>query len=193
LNDLACDEMQGFFFSPPRAEFEFVKLLRADHRIKVQTYHPRSERVVLLVASDPVVLSTIHRILMHSGIRILSTTNPGQCFDMLSSSAAGVIICEQRMQEMTGTELLRRVKALHPTTVRIVLADYADLNSVFDAVNRGNVHKFLAKPLQDDLLIECIEDAFHLHEMESESQAFNRQLQNRVTLERNRERGNVLP
>lgn len=193
LNDLACDEMQGFFFSPPRSEFEFVKLLRADHRIKVRTSHPRTERVVLLVASDPVVLSTIHRILMHSGIRILSTTNPGQCFEMLSSSAAGVIICEQRMQEMTGTELLRRVKALHPTTVRIVLADYADLNSVFDAVNRGNVHKFLAKPLQDDLLIECIEDAFHLHEMEYENQTINRQLQNRVTLERNRQRGDVLP
>ncbi len=188
LDELACDEMQGYFFSPPRTESEFVTLLRDGHRIKHRSYQQKSDRVLLLVESDPVMLAAIHRILKHTGIKILSTTNPNQGFEILSSNSVGVIVCNQRMQEVTGTEYLRRVKALHPSTVRIVISDYTELNSVIDAVNRGTVYKFLSKPLQDDALLESLEDAFHLYEIEQENLLLTRQLQNQAVSDRGRGR-----
>ena len=78
------------------------------------------------------------------------------------------------MPDITGTEFLRRVKELYPATVRIVLSGYTELNSVIDAVNRGAIYKFLTKPWQDDLFLECLDDAFHQHEMELHNRGANR-------------------
>ena len=67
------------------------------------------------------------------------------------------------MPEMSGTEFLSRVKAIHPNTVRIVLSGYTDLKSVTDAINQGAIYKFLTKPWDDDQIREHIRQAIHYH------------------------------
>lgn len=74
-----------------------------------------------------------------------------------------VIISDQRMPEMSGTEFLSQVKAIHPNTVRIVLSGYTDLKSVTDAINQGAIYKFLTKPWDDSQIREHIQQAFHYH------------------------------
>ena len=61
-----------------------------------------------------------------------------------------VILSDQRMSDMSGTEFLGRVKMLYPDTVRLVLSGYTDLNTVTDAINRGAIYRFLTKPWNDD-------------------------------------------
>ena len=68
------------------------------------------------------------------------------------------------MPEMSGIELLGRVKGLHPETVRLILTGHADLKAVIDSVNEGSIYKFLTKPWKDDHLREQINDAFHYYE-----------------------------
>ena len=67
------------------------------------------------------------------------------------------------MPEMSGTEFLSRVKAIHPNTVRIVLSGYTDLKSVTDAINEGAIYKFLTKPWDDQQIREQIRQAFLYH------------------------------
>lgn len=177
LRGLTCDEMQGYYFSPPLPEADFVALLRDGRCIHIETDQPRHERVMLLIDDDPNILSAMHRMLRRTEIHVLSTTNPNEGFDLLALNPVGVVVCDQRMPEMTGTEFLRRVKELFPATVRIVMSGYTDLNSVIDAVNRGAIYKFLTKPLQRKTFLESLEDAFHLHEIELDNIILSRRLQ----------------
>jgi EAL domain-containing protein (putative c-di-GMP-specific phosphodiesterase class I)/FixJ family two-component response regulator/GGDEF domain-containing protein len=176
LRGLSCEQMQGYYFSPPVTADAFAALLRDGRCIPLQVESPKRERVLLLVDDEPNILSALRRMLRHTDIRVLATTNPHEGFDLLAANAVGVVICDQRMPEMTGTEFLRRVKVLYPATVRIVLSGYTDLNSVIDAVNRGAIYKFLTKPWQEDAMLESLEDAFRLHEIERENQHLSQQL-----------------
>jgi EAL domain-containing protein (putative c-di-GMP-specific phosphodiesterase class I)/CheY-like chemotaxis protein len=127
LRGLACDEMQGYHFSPPLTENNFVALLRDGRCIRAETEPPPHKRVLLLVDDDPNILSALRRMLIHTDIHVLATTNPNSGFELLATYPVGVVACDQRMPEMTGTEFLRRVKKLFPATVRIVLSGYTTL------------------------------------------------------------------
>jgi len=175
LRGLACDEMQGYYFSPPLSADDFVALLRDGRCVELQA-QPKRERVLLLIDDEPHILSALRRMLRRTDIRVLATTSPSEGFDLLAANPVGVVVCDQRMPEMTGTEFLRRVKELYPATVRIILSGYTDLNCVIDAVNRGAIYKFLTKPWQDEAMLESLDDAFRLHEMERENQYLSRQL-----------------
>lgn len=83
---------------------------------------------------------------------------------MLAIHPVQVIVSDQRMPQMTGTEFLSRVKELHPDTVRMALTGYTDLESVTRAVNGGTIYKFLSKPSEDVILCEYIRDAFLQYE-----------------------------
>ena len=176
LRGLSCDEMQGYYFSPPLSADDFAALLRDGRCVELQE-QPKRERVLLLVDDEPNVLSALRRMLRRTDIHVLATTSPAEGFDLLAANPVGVVICDQRMPDMTGTEFLRRVKELYPATVRIILSGYTDLNCVIDAVNRGAIYKFLTKPWEEDAMLESLEDAFRLHEMERENQYLSRQLQ----------------
>lgn len=111
------------------------------------------------------MLSALTRALRRDGYRILKTTSARAAFDLLAQHPVGVIVSGQRMPEMSGTEFLRRVKQIHPDTVRIVLSGYTERKSVTDAINEGAVYKFLTKPWDDDLLRANIQEASQHYEL----------------------------
>jgi response regulator RpfG family c-di-GMP phosphodiesterase len=74
-----------------------------------------------------------------------------------------VILSDQRMPGMCGTEFLSEVKSLYPRTVRMVLSGYTDLQSVTEAINRGAIYRFLTKPWEDEPLRAHIKEAVQHH------------------------------
>lgn len=176
LRGIGCEEIQGYFFSRPLPEDEFASLLREGRSIPPGQID-KPEQVLLLVDDEQSILSSLNRALHRKGYRILSTTSAREGFDLLATHRPGVVVCDQRMPEMTGTEFLRRVKEIYPDTVRIVLSGHTELNSVIDAVNQGAVYKFHTKPWDDDALCESIKDAFRIHELHRENRELSRMLQ----------------
>lgn len=138
------------------------------------------ERTILLVDDEANVLSALTRTLRPLGYRILRAGSGKEGLELLAQNEVGVIVADQRMSEMTGVEFLRKVLALRPDTVRIVLSGYTDLNSVTEAINQGAIYKFLTKPWEDDLLRANIEEAFQRHEMKQENDRLNREMEKRV-------------
>ena len=96
--------------------------------------------------------------------QVLAASNANQAFDLLATHAVQVVMSDQRMPGMSGTEFLSQVKALYPDTMRIVLSGYTDLASVTDAINRGAIYKFLTKPWDDDVLCAQVQEAFQQFE-----------------------------
>ena len=66
------------------------------------------------------------------------------------------------MPGISGTELLSKVKEMHPETVRMVLSGYTDLSAVTAAINQGAIYKFLTKPWDDEELRLQVRDAFRI-------------------------------
>jgi EAL domain-containing protein (putative c-di-GMP-specific phosphodiesterase class I)/ActR/RegA family two-component response regulator len=163
LRKLGCEVMQGYYFSRPVPEAEFNAMLRAGKCLPALVA-AQADRTLLLVDDEANILAALCRMLRNEGYRVLTAASAREGLELLARNDIQVILSDQRMPEMTGTEFLGRVKAMHPDTVRIVLSGYAELTTIIEAVNQGAIYKFLIKPWDDDLLRGHIRDAFQYHD-----------------------------
>lgn len=169
-----CDELQGFLFSRPVEAQALYELLVT--RLTLSSEPTNEEgRTLLLVDDEESVLSALARALRREGYRILKASSVAEAFELLARYRVGVVVSDQRMPEGSGIEFLRKVKQIHPETVRIVLSGYTELKSVVSAINEGSVYKFLTKPWEDEQLRAEIREAFHYYEL-AEENAHLRQL-----------------
>ena len=115
---------------------------------------------MLVVDDEPGIRTALTRMLRSDGYRVLTAASGDEGLHVLSLNAVQVIITDQRMPGMSGTEFLGKVKDLYPETMRIILSGYTEIDVVTESVNRGAVFRFLTKPWDDDLLREQVRDAF---------------------------------
>ena len=162
LRSRRCDSMQGYLFSRPLLPEDFERLLVSKHRLPIADNTEDASQTLLLVDDEVNVLNALTRLLRREGYRILTATSPLQAFDILAKNRVQVVVSDQRMPDMSGTEFFARVRQLHPATMRIVLTGYTDVDSVTAAINRGAIYKFLTKPWDDDELRDQIRQAFRL-------------------------------
>jgi len=88
---------------------------------------------------------------------------------VLENELIHVIITDQRMPVTTGIEFLESIIPDFPEPIRILLTGYADINAVIDAINRGQVYKYIQKPwMEDDLRIN-IQKAFEIYSLRKEN------------------------
>ena len=88
---------------------------------------------------------------------------------VLDTNEIGVIITDQRMPRMTGIEFLESILPVYPDTIRILLTGFSDMNAVMDAINRGQVYKYLVKPWQNDELKLYIQNALEIYHLRREN------------------------
>jgi DNA-binding NtrC family response regulator len=161
-----CDEMQGYYFSRPLPADDFEAMLREGRRMQA----PSDENVVeqqtlLIVDDDAFMLDVLTDFLSQDGYRILTAQTAAEGFDILARHRVQVILCDQCMPLMSGTEFMERVKNLCPDTFRIMLSAYADLTPIIAAINHGAIDRFYTKPWKGAVLRENIREGFRLQAM----------------------------
>ncbi len=95
---------------------------------------------------------------------------------ILEANEVGVVITDQRMPGMTGIEFLESILTVYPDTIRILLTGFSDMNAVMDAINRGQVYKYLVKPWHNDELKLYIQNALELYHLRKENKELARKL-----------------
>jgi len=158
-----CDQIQGYFFSKPLPAEEFAELVRQDKKFPVSEA-PQQSRTLLIVDDDLPVLNALQRMLADEGYGVLAAASAYEGLELLAKNPVQVILSDQRMPGMSGTEFLSRVKVLYPDTVRMVLSGYAELETVVQAVNEGAIYKFFGKPWDAEQLRAQLRDAFLYYE-----------------------------
>ena len=139
---------------------------------------------LLLLDDEENILSALRRLLRRDGYRIHTANTPQQALEILAIHPIGVVVSDQRMPHMNGTEFLHQVKKLYPHTVRMVLSGYSEIKAVTAAVNEGSVWKYLSKPWDDLALREQIRLAFAEYKMlQDAAQEHANALRNRDRLE----------
>jgi diguanylate cyclase (GGDEF)-like protein/PAS domain S-box-containing protein len=156
-----CDQIQGFYFSRPQPALEIEAMLHARKCLQRADGGPEvSQQTLLLVDDEAAILTSLQRLLRQDGYTILTAQSALEGFELLALHEVHVILCDQRMPSMNGTEFLDRVKDMYPDTLRIVLSGYTDLESIMDAINRGSIYRFYTKPWDNQQLRENIRAAF---------------------------------
>lgn len=129
----------------------------------LQPYH------ILFVDDEFHVLNAMRRIFRKENY-VLHTAESGEAaINILGRETIHVVISDYKMPHMTGAELLRKVKAEYPETIRIMLTGHADVNAVMGAINDGAVYKFITKPWNDDDLRITISLALEQYDLIKEN------------------------
>ena len=161
-----CDEMQGYYFSRPVPHEEFEQMLMGGKLLQTPEDAGGEEQQTLLIVDDDVfMLDVLSDFLAQDGYRILTAQTAAEGFDILARHKVQVILCDQCMPLMSGTEFMERVKHLCPDTFRIMLSAFADLTPIMAAINRGAVDRFYTKPWKGAVLRENIREGFRLHKL----------------------------
>ncbi|MCA9084385.1 MAG: response regulator [Planctomycetaceae bacterium] len=124
-----------------------------------------TEKTVLCVDDEVNVLRALKRLLRKEPFRLLTAESGPEALDILSREDVHLIVSDYRMPGMTGTELLSVVSERSPETVRVVLSGYADAASIVEAINKGHIFRFLAKPWSDEELKANLRACLEQHEL----------------------------
>jgi DNA-binding NtrC family response regulator len=96
---------------------------------------------------------------------------------ILEQNTVHVVIADQRMPGMRGSEVLALVKERYPNIRRMLVTAYADLEAVIEAVNSGGVTKYFAKPWVNEQLVKAVEQAHAEFVAEAEREAYTKRLE----------------
>lgn len=134
---------------------------------------------VLIVDDEKDNLEALQR-LLRGQYAVTTTTSPFDALKLVQSTSFNVIISDQRMPEMTGVELLEKSKKLSPQATRILLTGYTDIASVIDAINRGNIYRYVAKPWDPEDFKMTVKQANEAHLLRRELEEKNKELEKAV-------------
>ncbi len=114
---------------------------------------------ILFVDDEENVLRSLQRLFIDEDCVVLTAPSGMAGLEVVRANEIAVVISDQGMPQMRGTEFLEHVKEASPETVRIVLTGYADLSAAIDAINKGGVYQYITKPWNNDGLILSVRTA----------------------------------
>ena len=111
-----------------------------------------SRHTVLCVDDEENILHSIKRLLRKEGYRLLTALSGIEALKILEENDVHLVLSDQRMPQMSGTEFLAKVKEKYPDVIKIILTGYTQVDSITESINKGNIYKFLLKPWNDQNL-----------------------------------------
>lgn len=115
--------------------------------------------VLLLVDDEQNILNSLRRLFRPKGYRCLTANSGHEGLEILERESVDLIISDMRMPEMTGAEFLSHARERWPQVVRILLTGYADMTSTVDAINKGQIWRYLSKPWDDNDVLATVAEA----------------------------------
>jgi YesN/AraC family two-component response regulator len=107
------------------------------------------QHTILCLDDERNILQSLKRLLRKEGYNLLLASSGEEAFELLEKNDVHLIISDQRMPQMSGTEFLAKVKEKYPDVLRVILTGYTDVDSITESINKGHIYKFFLKPWND--------------------------------------------
>ena len=118
---------------------------------------------IMIVDDEPANLRLLER-LFRRDHQVITASSGAEALRLLEQHDVALLITDQRMPNMSGIELLKRTASLRPHIVRIILTGYTDVTSLVEAINCGQVYKYVTKPWSNEDLRQTINRALEHYE-----------------------------
>ena len=110
---------------------------------------------ILLIDDEPAILQGYQRLLRRE-FQVETAVGGAEALAKLRQQCFAVVVSDMRMPGTDGVQLLAKIKNEWPETIRIMLTGNADIETAVNAVNNGNIFRFLTKPCGHDLLAKTL-------------------------------------
>lgn len=124
---------------------------------------------VLFVDDEESILRSLQRTLRKEPYRILTAGSGREGLEILRNEPVELVVSDQRMPEMTGTQFLQQAQELSPHSVRVILSGYAEAHIIVEAINNGGIYRFIAKPWNEEELKTTLRQCLEHHRMREEN------------------------
>src|SRR5580693_7982104 len=120
---------------------------------------------ILIVDDEAASLALLQDDLENAGCKTVGFTDPEPALEEIKKRKFSVIMADQRMPRLSGLELLAQSRELQPCAARILITGVLQLNTVIDAINKGEVFRFVVKPWLREELLATVKNGIHRYDL----------------------------
>ncbi len=118
---------------------------------------------ILIVDDELIMRESLAGWLERDGHEVKKAASGEDALAIFDKEDISLVISDQRMPEMEGTELLSKINEIKPICKKILLTGYADINAAIDAINVGSVDRYFSKPWDDEELVKAVNDLLAMY------------------------------
>lgn len=133
---------------------------------------------VLFLDDEESIIDGLQRLFMRESYGIFATTSPALAREALAKGNIKVVVSDYRMPEISGVKFLREVKELYPGVVKILFTGYTDFSAAEEAINVGEVYRFISKPWKTAELLSTIRQSIEHYDLVHEAKLRKEELEN---------------
>ncbi len=120
---------------------------------------------ILIVDDEEVVLVALRDTLAREGYQVVTLQHVAHALDVLKQRPFSVVITDQHMPVLSGLEFLGEVKEIQPDATRILITAVLNLNTMIEAINKGEIYRFIVKPWLREELLATVNNAMQRYEL----------------------------
>jgi DNA-binding NtrC family response regulator len=127
------------------------------------------EDSILIVDDEPNVISALTRVFIDEPYRIYSASSASEAMEILKEYTVKVVVSDEKMPDVTGSEFLSMVREQFPHMIRIMLTGHASIEAAMKAINEGEIYRFFTKPWNDMDIRFAVKAAIDRYNLEEEN------------------------
>jgi putative nucleotidyltransferase with HDIG domain len=116
------------------------------------------QETVLFVDDEKTILELVGSLFQNKGVKVLTANSPHEALEIIARQNISVLVTDNVMPEMSGLELLAKIRKISPDTVKIMMTAYVNLPTVLTAINKSEVFRSVTKPWQKGEMIKAVKD-----------------------------------
>ena len=122
-----------------------------------------NERCILCLDDELPILNALKRLFRSTSIKVVTVDNATDALSQLALGKFPLVITDYRMPDTTGTQFVSQAKKVSPDTVFVIMSGFAEDRSISEAIAKGEVHKYVNKPWNDQDLINLVEECIQIY------------------------------
>jgi CheY-like chemotaxis protein len=125
---------------------------------------------ILVVDDEEAILETM-TFTFEDDYEVFTSSDPRRALEILDEKAPfAAVLTDQRMPDMSGVEFVTEVCRRHPSTVRMILTGFSDMDAIIQAINDGHVYSYITKPWEPEQLKQVMKQAVDHHKLTVENE-----------------------
>ncbi len=130
----------------------------------------------VLVVDDEVRSVEAIRRTLEDDFEVHTATSGAEALSILENQWIQLVLCDQRMQGMSGVDVLSEVRSRWPEVLRVIITGYTDPNDIIDLINKAGIYHFISKPWHPGELLLVVKNGTRLYELQRDHERLSIEL-----------------
>lgn len=133
------------------------------------------KHTILIIDDEKNILNALSRLLKGEDRQIYTAETASEGWEKLKElGGVSLVICDNRLPDLGGIEFLVKVRRSYPDTIRMLITGYPALESAIEAINKGQVHRYITKPWENEELKLIVKQALDYYDVLADNRALLR-------------------